>query len=351
MEMTIPNTIQAELERRTWAQADLARVLGWSVQAMSEVMKGKRRIDAAMALDLATVIGVEPIELLAAQALHDLRQAGQEQHVGTRLDAIALRAEMENVVPVRELIKRGAIAGKDPNAQLQQVKELLEVLNLSDPPPYAVSAKRVQAGVPLTRAQKAWIALARHRAREVKAAPYDEAAFESLAMALPRDIQEPRDCGALPERFADVGVRLVHIPAFPGGRIDGVSLELDAAPMIALSGRGKRIDRVLFALLHECAHVVSGHWRQGVVQVHDGGAIGDPEIEDSVNQLAQSWILPEGLDSEIVPNAAGIDLVARRSGISRAVIIGQLQHMGVMPWASVLSRGLPNVEEALESWQ
>jgi HTH-type transcriptional regulator/antitoxin HigA len=120
--------------------------------------------------------------------------------------------------------------------------------------------------------------------------------------------------------------------------------------MIALSGRGKRIDRVLFALLHECAHVLQGHWRMGVVRVHEGGAVGDPEIEDGVNSLAQSWILPNGLRTGGPLNASGIEALARRTGVSRAVIIGQLQHMGVIPWAASVSRGLPTVEEALLSW-
>lgn len=351
MAMSVTSAVQAELERRAWAQADLARVLGWSVQALSEIMQGKRRIDAAMALDLSTVLRVPAQELLAMQAALDLRQAEQSANAATRLKLIAQRRDLEDAVPVRELVKRRVISGRDPQEQAEQVKALLEVDNLGDVPPYVVSTKRTRTGVPLTRAQKAWIALARRRARDVEATRYDEVGFHRLATALPRDIQDPSDFEALPEGFAAVGVRLVHIPAFPGGRIDGVSLGLGSAPMIALSGRGKRIDRVLFTLLHECAHVLSGHWRDGVVQVHDGSAVGDQELEDSVNHMAQSWILPEGLGTIGTINSASIDALARRSGVNRAVIIGQLQHLGVLPWASVLSRGLPNVEEALASWR
>jgi HTH-type transcriptional regulator/antitoxin HigA len=351
MQVTVAALIQAELDRRAWIQADLARVLGWPVQTLSEVMQGKRRIDAGMALDVAAVSEVEPHEWLAAQAAQDLRQARQAPDVTTRRDEITRRAELEDVVPVRELIKRGVITATDPGHQLEEVKALLEVAAIRDDPPYFVSAKRVRDGVPLSRAQKAWIALARRRARAIEAPPYDEAAFRLLAQDLPREVREPRDLEGLPDRFAGTGVRLVHIPAFPGGRIDGVSMELESSPMIALSGRGKRIDRVLFALLHESAHVVSGHWSTGVLRVHEGGAVGDPEIEAAVNSLAQSWILPDGLGPGGPFNAAGIEAISRRSGVSRAVIIGQLQHMGAIPWASVVARGLPNVEEALMSWR
>ena len=47
--------LREELSHRKWAQADLARVLNWPVQTMSEIMQGKRRVDAAMALDLAAL--------------------------------------------------------------------------------------------------------------------------------------------------------------------------------------------------------------------------------------------------------------------------------------------------------
>lgn len=342
--------IQDELNRRDWVQADLARVLGWSVQTLSEVMHGKRRLDAGMALDLATTFGIEPEAVLAIQAAVELDAARRSRDADARLALIGKRAELEAVVPMRELVRRKAIAGKDPDRQREDVEALLEVDDLRDDPPFMVSAKRVQSEAPLTRAQKAWVALARQRAREIDAQPYDEEAFTQLSAALAHEVREPDDFEGLPDKFAARGVRLVHIPAFPGGRIDGVSMSLESAPMIALSGRGKRIDRVLFALLHECAHVVSGHWRDGVVRVHEDGSFGDPRLEDEVNWIAQSWILPKGLDRTGLLNSAGVNELAERNDVSPAIIIGQLQHLGAIPWSSVLSRGLPKVEESLLTW-
>jgi HTH-type transcriptional regulator/antitoxin HigA len=313
-------------------------------------MQGKRRLDAGMALDLAATFRMDPEAVLAVQAAVELDAARRSRDTESRLEMIGKRAELEAVVPVRELVKRKAIAPKDPDRQLSEVKALLDVDDLRDDPPFMVSAKRVQSGAPLTRAQKAWVALARQRARELDAQPYDELGFTQLSEALAHEVREPTDFEGLPDKFAARGVRLVHIPAFPSGRIDGASLGLEAAPMIALSGRGKRIDRVLFALLHECAHVVSGHWRDGVVQVHEGGIVGDPRVEDQVNRMAQSWILPDGLKLRGALNSASVDELAEHNDVSPALIIGQLQHSGLIPWASVLSRGLPKVEEPLLTW-
>jgi len=68
MSNTVPSLLQDELDRRTWAQADLARVLGWPVQAVSEVIKGKRQINAAMALDLAKITPTPAESWLIVQA-------------------------------------------------------------------------------------------------------------------------------------------------------------------------------------------------------------------------------------------------------------------------------------------
>lgn len=348
----VSSLVQEELDRRGWVQADLARVLCWPAQAVSEVMKAKRRVDASMALDLAEITNRTAEEWLALQAAQDIELAQRDPKAASRLERISRRASLEDVVPMRELLRRGVVDPGDEVSQATQVLELLEVEDLQDDPPYVseVSAKRTTPWTALTRTQKAWIALARRRARAIDARPYDESGFRTFAERLPRELHVPDDFLALPRRFADVGVRLVHIPAFPGGRIDGVSLTLDDAPMIALSGRGKRIDRVLFTLLHECAHVVSGHWNSGVVRVHEAAAVGDPRTEEAVNRLAESWIFPAGLHLPGSLTGADIDAIAADNGVSRAMVIGQLQHAKIIPWASLVSRGLPTVEEALVSW-
>lgn len=64
---------------------------------------------------------------------------------------------------------------------------------------------------------------------------------------------------------------------------------------------------MLFALLHECAHIVCGHWRDGAVQVHADGSLGDPQVEEVVNRIAQSWIIPKGLDHAGRLNSVGVE--------------------------------------------
>ena len=84
----------------------------------------------------------------------------------------------------------------------------------------------------------------------------------------------PEDFEQLPGLFAEVGVPLVYVRPFPGGRIDAVSMGVAGRPLIALSGRGKRLDKVFFALLHECGRQTNpgGHAAGGSSSSKNGAA-------------------------------------------------------------------------------
>ena len=68
---------------------------------------------------------------------------------------------------------------------------------------------------------------------------------------------------SLPHMYAQAGVRLVYVEAFPSSRLYGASFLLDDGPVIALSGLRQRLDIVLFTLLHETAHIVRGATADG----------------------------------------------------------------------------------------
>jgi len=355
VETEISRTVTAAVERLGWAQADLARVLGWPVQTVSEVVQGKRRIDAPMALDLAEVTGTSAEAWLQLQAAHELAEALRAPGASSRTAVIARRRDLESVVPTRELTRRGVISQGSVEDQIQQVCELLEVDDLDSPPPFvhSVATKRSQSPTSLTRNQVAWIALGRREAAALTVSEYSPESFQDFAQGLPQELLAPTDFVGLPARFAEVGVRLVHVPALAGGRIDGVCMEYRESPLIIVSGRGRRIDRVAFTLLHECAHVALGHWREGTVGVHDDGSDAvDIAAELKANDLAASWVMPRGIGAGAGSgfSRARIDEIARANGVSRAMVIGHLQHTGVIPWASVHTRALPTVTEALQTW-
>lgn len=310
-------------------------------------MQGKRRLDTAMALDLECLTGQEAEYWLNLQLDADLAAARRRDDIVDRHAEIRARAELETLAPVRELIRRQYVTASEPDKQLEQVRELI-----GGDASFGASAKRSVNSTPFTRTQTAWIAIAREVARAKDVSYFDAEAFAKFAADLPRTVRDPEDFRTLPVDFADLGVRLVHVKPLPGGRIDGVSLKLGEHPMIALSGRGKRLDKVLFTLLHECAHIVNGDWLGGP-RVHEDRhehAFGDDASEETISALASNWAFPRSIHFHGPITRQFVQQVADEFNLAPALVVGHLQHTGAIEWSSILSRGLPNVEEPLTAW-
>src|SRR6202012_5409268 len=119
-------------------------------------------------------------------------------------------------------------------------------------------------------AQMTWVACIRHEARAgIARASFAREKLAHLAAELPRIVTRPEKFRDLPSLFGEVGVLLVYIEALPGAKIDGCAFFMDGTPIIGLSGRGKRMDKVLFTLLHESAHLALGHVKQDGIIVEE----------------------------------------------------------------------------------
>jgi addiction module HigA family antidote len=65
------------LQPRGISQAELARRLGWTKARLNGVIRGKRGITAAAALDLSDALGTSPNLWMNLQARYDLDRAAE----------------------------------------------------------------------------------------------------------------------------------------------------------------------------------------------------------------------------------------------------------------------------------
>ncbi|MDC6673874.1 hypothetical protein OEZ80_26260, partial [Leclercia adecarboxylata] len=110
----------------------------------------------------------------------------------------------------------------------------------------------------MTALQLAWVACVKRTAQTLDVAPFDRETFGVLARSLSARVREEDSIADFQRLFSEVGVKLVYVEAFPGGKLDGCSMMVGGHPVIGVSGRGKRLDKVLFTILHEVAHVLLG---------------------------------------------------------------------------------------------
>lgn len=349
------------------SRRDIAAAMGVTAGRVTQIVDGDGNVRVAT---LARVIDAAGADLSVAAVMRDgasinvprrptrqrstasPRTAEVVDLAARRTDRAAVRQRLRELVPVRELVSRGILPDND-DSHPEAVCALLEIPNVWAEPRFAAAARRHNVTESVTNHQRAWLACARSAARNVRVAALDVTGLSELAAGLARNVVEPASFVDLPRRFAEVGVRLVHVEQFKGGKISGAAFRIDpddASAAIALSGRGQRLDKVLFTLLHESAHVVLGHTRtqQVILDVDD-----DTEThahETSADELAASWVLPDPIEAPALVTETWVQVESARLGIHPIVLVGRLQSMDALPWNTPLSKGAPKVHEQLRAW-
>lgn len=346
-----------ELAERGWTQAEFAEILGRPPQFVSEIISGKKEITRESATQIAAAFGTSPEVWLNLQDAYHLWHQASDQGATDQLEEVRLRARLAELAPIRVLLNRGFIRGSTPQEQRVEIEALYDIASIDDEPDFAVAARRSSPNSTLSSHQLAWIACVRHRAEGLPRSPYDKRALAELGRHLTRYVTAPADMAGVPALFAAVGVRLVHVEAFPSSRIDGCSfLHSDGTPVIGVSGRGKRLDKVLFTILHEAAHVVLDHLEDAPLILDEGDS--EPEArastlgqEGPANQLAGEWALPGPVGR--LPERITRDWIkaqASAMGIHPIILVGRLQSDGRLPWRTLLAKGAPNVDQELRMW-
>lgn len=339
-----------ELEARGWTQVEFAEILGRPTQFVSEIIQGKKEITRESAAQIGAALGTSAEFWLNLQNSYFLWKQRQDPSTQADLSEVEIRAKLNTLAPMAVLRKRRIITAASTADQAEQFKRLLGIDNLDERPKWALAARRTNNDEPLTPIQTGWFACVRKTAPKAPPEKYSPQKLEALAKQVSRFVRDPDGFANLPERFATAGVRLVFVEAFPSSKISGASYQDEAGPIIALSGRGQRLDKVLFTLLHECAHVVRGDVSQDGMPLidEDDHTLGD---EDSADELASKWVFDQPLPKP--PPRIGVqwvNAVARDRGVHPIVVVGRLQRTDKLPWRSVLVKNAPNATPYLKEW-
>lgn len=355
IQVPVGELLGAELEARNWSQADFAAVLARPTQFVSEIVTGKKEITRESAAQIGAALGQTAEYWLKLQDQYFLAEQAKNKATQGKLEDVRRRALLNSKAPIQLLQKRKFLRSTNLDDLEAEVMELFELRSLAEDPPFAVAAKRGNQGDEISILQRAWVACVRKKARQMPPeVDYSAEGLKSLASVLPRKLQKPGDFADLPAQFAETGVRLVYVEMLPGGKIDGCTMFVDGYPVIGLSGRGKRLDKVLFTLIHEIAHLHLKHVDAECIIAEDldDHDSYESDREADANREAGRWVFPTGFPE--IPariNAPWVDQIADELGVARIVVIGQLQHRGRLDWRTTLAKNAPNVSDALEVWR
>src|SRR4051794_5662047 len=92
--------ILEELKRRGWSQTEFAQIVDRPIQAINEIIKGKKAITPDTAAELGAALGPDAVTWLNREAEYRLFLLNADS------SAVARRVRLYDLAPIREMEKR-----------------------------------------------------------------------------------------------------------------------------------------------------------------------------------------------------------------------------------------------------
>jgi len=336
--VTLPGEIlQETLEERGMSQTELAERTGRPVKMINEIIKGKAPITPETALQLERVLGVPATfwNNLERNYREDLARIKEAEKLAEQTDWLDL-------FPLSQMRKLGWIS-KTRN-KIEQVDELLNFFGVASRSEWesfcrdtVVSYRRSNAFSWDDAALSAWLRKGELDAADIVCRPYNREAFKqnlSIARELTTQPDPALFVPGLQQLGAEAGVAIVFVPELPKTRVSGATrwLKKDKA-LIQLSLRHKSNDHLWFTFFHEAGHILLHGKRDVFVDIAQKSA---GNKEDEANAFARDFLIPPHKFSDFTRrhfrfSAAAIGRFARELGIAPGIVVGRLQHEGLIP--------------------
>lgn len=332
--------LKQELDCRGWSQAELAEILARPPRLISEIVSGKRAITPETAKGLEAAFGTSAALWMNLEAGYQLSR--------TRIEVapVARRARIYQKFPVRELIRRGWVRHARDLATLESnFCNFFGIASLEETPAFGHAAKKQRYDSAPLVLQLAWLKRAEQLAKQVAAKSFSITALKTAIDRLKPCLQDLGGVQKAAEILKEAGVRLVIVEFLPGAKLDGACFWINngKAPVIALSLRLDRIDNFWHTLFHEVDHVLHGEGKDDpIVDLLDGEHSTDrefPESERRANHNAAEYCIGQETLESWIENSSRINSrstiidFADDAGIHPGIIVGQLQHRGLLPYS------------------
>lgn len=338
-----PGEIVSEyVECHGWTQRDLARRTGLTPKTISEIFNGKAPVMPATALALEKVLRRPAHFWLNLQ-----RQYDESEARGRELTKSARWSEWAQTFPLKDMkrLKFSLPEGRS------DVDALLTFLGASSPENWNAVWSALNVAYRQTRrftqsaeAISAWVRETEIEAEQIGTAPFNEARLRSCIPDLRRLTREKAGTVLHPVQAicAGFGVAVVLVPELPHCGISGSAEWLsDKKALIGLTRRYKTDDQFWFTLFHELAHILLHRRKHSFIIDNAANDLSDhivdPEMqkyEAEANQFAADTLIPPSaltafLRARTFTNNS-IDDFAEKIGIGPGILVGRLQHDGIL---------------------
>jgi hypothetical protein len=310
-----------------WSQGinldDFRANIGWTEAQCEMLFKGTLHIGDEAAADLARTVGPS-------------KSFWIQRETGYRKEQLSDSNWLQQL-PVRELVNLGWITDGSSDDHHQAV---LDFFGVSSPtewssywPPVVLSTsfKHTVAYESEIASVASWLRRGELLAEQTSCQEWsDQLACESISTI--RGLTRIKDTTLMISKLcficASFGVAVVVEKPPQGCRATGATRWLSPSrALLLLSGRYKTDDHFWFAFFHELGHLVLH--RNQKTQIETTGRFS--KLEDEANKFAQDAIIPPERWAELSSLPQDMRSIVRFAtsiGISRSLVVGQLQHIG-----------------------
>jgi HTH-type transcriptional regulator/antitoxin HigA len=351
-EMSPPGDTLAELiDELGITQAELARRMGRPLNPINEMILGTKEITEDTALELERVLGTPAHFWLA-------REAKYREFLARQRDANRMPERMAwfESLPFKQLQAIGKLpSGRlTPEFKTTLVDAALRFFGVASPEGWQDQYGKVQAAFRRanpakqtnTAAITAWLRLGELEAQtalqsmDLPAYSAEKLVTNMVAMRALSTRPAVEIGPGLKELCADAGVLLLFVPPFVGTHVSGVARWLGDRPLIQLSLLGKWSDVFWFSFFHEVAHILKHPKRAVFLDDASSGAATSSKEEKEANEFAAD-VLVTPADrrrlGQIALTPTGVCTFAREINIHAGIVVGCLQHLKLVGYASPLT--------------
>jgi HTH-type transcriptional regulator / antitoxin HigA len=335
------DTIQDAIDEMGISQAELARRMGVSKKHINELIKAKATLTPEIAMKLELVLGEPARFWLQREANYQQRLVRREQ-----IQELEAQSGWLKEIPLSDMVKESWVSRfKNKGEQVLECLSYFEVAS--------IEAWRTQTAelLPAYRASKpygknlgavaAWLKQCERLCRDHFLPSFDKTGLKNACKEL-RGLTQLTDPSVLIPQLQEIcssaGVAVVFAPAPKGCPVSGAAWWPNKHnPIVGLSLRHKRNDHLWFTLFHEIGHLILHDRKTKRIDwSSDSNQYSDEREEAEADKFARDFLVPDSaafrkLKASRRLSKAQVQRFADSIGIAPGIVVGRLQHEGVLP--------------------
>jgi len=335
-------TLLDELNFLGFTQKELSKKIGYTVQTINRIIKGKEPITAEIALALERVFGGRPSAQfwLNMQADYDREILKQKEFENTQKEIIFFKDNMKDTF--KELQKGGVFDNYVLNTKDSYKKAIISFKDFFGSYSLRGISNESLLGVPFRKYNikninqynlSALLKIGEKKAKQVIieniVIDYDEKAFINKIETLRKlSNKKQKDfLTLLQKECLEVGIIVVYVPNMKNTGFGGATLWMGNRPVILLKVENQREDIFWFNFFHEVGHVVKHSKKEVFIDFDKDGNKNDIEIE--ADEFASEMLIPDfdKIKEQMkrgLPVDQYIEIISKKVDVSKSVVAGRL---------------------------